>query len=181
MRRYPKEVLDQIDQESRCIDTRIAGMTPDAVEAELAEMLGTGTIRFSSMYVDSAFVIRPMISADKVLSQPSGEEITDPWLLDRLRRMALRSATKESMKRRWGSLKAVQTRKFRAEEKIAKMLAELEKERAARPSKLCRMCWRRLSDPASRERGIGPECWGKLLGLVSTDLRDELEAQHGVE
>lgn len=36
------------------------------------------------------------------------------------------------------------------------------------PASQCRCCHRNLTDPASHERGIGPECFGRILQTVET-------------
>jgi len=37
----------------------------------------------------------------------------------------------------------------------------------------CQNCGRKLKDPESRERGYGPECWGKITGIHVSEMGED--------
>lgn len=37
----------------------------------------------------------------------------------------------------------------------------------------CQNCGRKLTDPESRQRGYGPECWDKISGIHISEMEEE--------
>jgi len=65
-----------------------------------------------------------------------------------------------------GAKKAVETRKQRREKKIYEVVKRMMADDPIGRGFCCAICGRLLEDPQSRERGIGPECWQDIIGLV---------------
>lgn len=63
---------------------------------------------------------------------------------------------------------AAATRKRRHDLKVGRVVEELRWGKKFGPRRDCYICRKPLSDDASRERGIGPECWQGALAVIET-------------
>jgi hypothetical protein len=68
--------------------------------------------------------------------------------------------------------KAAQRREKRVRETAAKLLKGMK----VGPRKNCASCGKGLIDAVSIERGIGPECWERVLQIVEASRRAEAAA-----
>jgi Family of unknown function (DUF6011) len=72
---------------------------------------------------------------------------------------------RERQRRERAIARGVATRARRREEKFREAVQAL-RDNKLQPAGFCRCCAKFLSDPASIERGIGPECWEVVLKAV---------------
>lgn len=107
------------------------------------------------------------IREDGSLSNPNGyDEIKLRAAIDGIlaRRAERRSAAAKQ---------AAETRRQRVEKLIYAEVQRLQDGGVFIPADLCRICGRGLDDPASLGRGIGSDCWQRIL----RHLTDRLEAE----
>jgi hypothetical protein len=69
---------------------------------------------------------------------------------------------RRKQRRSEGAKAAAKTRARRRELKIYRIASRMD----FVPAKNCEVCGKRLSDETSRERGIGSECWGRVLAAI---------------
>jgi hypothetical protein len=82
-------------------------------------------------------------------------------------RAALRyEAARREVRRKEGAIRAVETRARRHSKLIHEIGAGILAGRNYGPRSFCCICKKSLSDPTSRQRGIGPECWDHILVLI---------------
>ena len=86
---------------------------------------------------------------------------------DDLVRAAVTAADERKRQRRQASArKAAATRKRRNERLVHETAQRVARDEACGPRTACVVCGRRLDDPRSVQRGIGPECWQRILDAV---------------
>ena len=83
---------------------------------------------------------------------------------DQVREAVEFADARRTERRQKSAAKGAATRKRRHELKISKVREGLAIGRVYGPSARCVCCGRGLSDPESRQRGIGPECWDGVFG-----------------
>ena len=109
------------------------------------------------------------IAADGTLHNPHGypEELVRASIAGALdRQRARRSAAAQ---------KAAKTRKARQEAKVYEVVEGIASGKAYGPADNCVCCWKGLDDPESIRRGIGSDCWQRVLKLVK-ERQQRLEA-----
>ena len=99
-----------------------------------------------------------------------------------MREAVLAADARRTERRRNGAKKAAVTRASARRRLIFKAATMVAQGQGIRNLSHCYVCGRHLDDPASVERGIGPECWEGVLALVArlipltpkadADLRD---------
>ena len=82
-------------------------------------------------------------------------------------RAAVTAADERKRQRRQASArKAAATRKRRKALRVHDVARRILRDETCGPRAACVVCGRRLDDPRSVERGIGPECWQGVLEAV---------------
>jgi hypothetical protein len=62
--------------------------------------------------------------------------------------------------------KAAVTRKARMDAKVYEVATGIVEGNTYGPARSCVCCWKALGDPESIRRGIGSDCWQKVLKLI---------------
>jgi Family of unknown function (DUF6011) len=101
------------------------------------------------------------ILADGTLHNPNGypEDIV---------RLAIMEALERQKKRRSDAAKrAAKTRAIRMEKKVYEVVQKIGLGHKYGPASRCYICLKGLDDPQSIERGIGSDCWQRVMELLS--------------
>ena len=119
-----------------------------------------GAVRFHNVTYDG--VTATTEKADLINSR---EEISvDPTaILVAVNRIMERRKQKRSD----AAKKAALTRARRKTKRFEQVVSLLRNGGILKPRSHCGICERRLTDPESRQRGIGPECWEGVIGLFN--------------
>lgn len=107
------------------------------------------------------------INGDGTLYNPNGypEELVRAAVLAA---DARRHATRSKAAKR-----AAATRARRTEARVYAIARKLAEGQAIGPRSTCVICNKRLDEGRSIERGIGSECWGRVLGAIHRTTRVE--------
>jgi Family of unknown function (DUF6011) len=109
------------------------------------------------------------ILADGTLYNPRGYP-------DDLVREAVLAANESSrVSRSKAAKKAASTRAARLERLVYKVVQKLKLGHKFGPCTHCVICGKGLDDPVSIERGIGSDCWQRVLQAISEDQKKETE------
>lgn len=82
--------------------------------------------------------------------------------------------------KRWRSeaaKKATVTKALRKTARFKQVVSILRAQGMLQPRDHCAICGKRLTDSVSKQRGIGPECWTGVTGLLMTAKRLENDAE----
>ena len=77
-----------------------------------------------------------------------------------------RGEARKKQRRAEGARKSGATRKRRAEKKLYEIVDRIVAGHTYGPAHTCALCDKDLSDPQSIERGIGSDCWQRVLATI---------------
>jgi hypothetical protein len=101
------------------------------------------------------------ILADGTLYNPNG------YPEDLVRATVLAANKRQRQRRSEGAKKAASTRKARHEKKIYEVVQNLRLGHRYGPADYCVICHKELGDSESIERGIGSDCWQRVVKWLS--------------
>jgi hypothetical protein len=113
------------------------------------------------------------INKDGSLWNPNG------YPEDRIRVSIDRVLEQRRQRRSAGAKRAAQTRKRRQEQNLYNVVQRLMDGGTFIPANNCEICGKRLDDPQSKVRGIGSDCWQRVLTRLeaSERVRDDDSAE----
>ena len=87
-----------------------------------------------------------------------------------VREVAIQTLRRKKQRRSDSAKKASVTRKSRVDQMVH-VVAKHYTENKLQPSSFCLICGRFVGDPESVKRGVGADCWQKVLRVVETLVR----------
>jgi Family of unknown function (DUF6011) len=109
------------------------------------------------------------ILSDGTLHNPNG------YPEDVVRTAVLAADERRRLRRSKGAKKAAATRARRQAIKLNEMVRKLSLGHKYGPSQICEFCDQPLTDPQSIERGIGSDCWQKIMAKLTEWQEQNLE------
>jgi hypothetical protein len=100
------------------------------------------------------------ISADGALINPRG------YPEDLVRDAIAAAQERARVRRSKAARQAAATRKARQDAKVYEVSKGIVDGNTYGPAASCVCCWKGLDDPESIRRGIGPDCWQRVLKLI---------------
>ena len=131
--------------------------------AFMAERINNKTKRWYWIGVGEQRMERPEVHMEDgriVMATANGE-----WSTKAIVRAAYDAIRRRYERRSAAARKAAVTRAKRKEKAVYEA-ARLLEAKQLEPRQHCRICGRILSDPESIRRGIGSECWQRVLGAL---------------
>jgi Family of unknown function (DUF6011) len=98
---------------------------------------------------------------DGTLHNPRG------YPADMVRSAVLAAIERSRQRRSEAAKKAAKTRALRQERKVYAIAQKLQLGHKYGPSSICVVCDKDLADPESIERGIGSDCWQKVMAKLT--------------
>jgi hypothetical protein len=121
-------------------------------------------------------MINPRLEHDGqnvVLAEADGTEDFSVWPRERRKADSIEivrgiyaAKCRQRERRKESAARGVETRRHRDALELYRVAARWM-QHVVEPSDTCRVCGRGFSDPASRERGIGPECIDRVVAVAN--------------
>ena len=138
-------------------------LTPEQL-AELCRMLKKGKARWTWLKHPSGLIHRPAIRVQSGnIIEASSADGTSPALVVEA---AYRALAAKHKRKSDAAKQGARTRARRQDSELYRIAKQTLIGGETGPNEKCLLCGRHLGDAASIERGIGSECWGKVLAQV---------------
>ena len=98
---------------------------------------------------------------------------------EQVARAILKAVSCRKLRRSASAQKAAETRARRTQAQVYEVARMVLAGRHQTPSLMCRICRKLVTDPVSRSRGIGPDCWGQVLAIIEELTTSERSADNG--